>query len=173
MENEYDIEEKDYKVKEQLYSLYFELSSEIKGKKIEIEEDEYAEKVSTTPIEQIIKYIKDSIQILYSKIIKEQKKPVNPKEFEVCQYEKLLRKYEQQRRDDIKNIFSSRLQKEAYEFKLEEYMEIEDEFEEMKEFNRFFVFFYNTKKGGKSTLCFLLNYLFFRINFHVIEKLNY
>ncbi|MCQ2818068.1 MAG: hypothetical protein MJ252_12450 [archaeon] len=124
--------EKEYKIKEQLYSLYFELLSEIKGEKIEIDEEEYAEKVTSSTIEQLINYIKESIQILYSSILKHKEKKVDPKEFQVSKVEAQLRKYEHQRRQDIKTIFQNALQKEALEFRIDEYIEMEDEFEEMK-----------------------------------------
>ncbi|MCQ2818138.1 MAG: hypothetical protein MJ252_12805 [archaeon] len=125
-------EENEYKAKEELYSLYFELTSEIKGEKIEIDEEEYAEKVRSSTMEELIQYIKESIQILYSKLLNKQQKRVDPKEFQVSQIEAQLRKYEEQRKADIKKIFQHALQKEALELRIDEYMEMEDEFEEMK-----------------------------------------
>ena len=64
----------DYIQKEMLYTLFYELTSEIKGCKIEIDEDEYQENIRTITFTQLVTYVRDSIQILLKKnsdIIKE------------------------------------------------------------------------------------------------------
>ena len=56
--NSFDkFENKEIKIKEKLYTLFYELTSEIKGTKIEIDEDEYEENIRTTSAYQIIEYI--------------------------------------------------------------------------------------------------------------------
>ena len=59
-----NFELKEIKIKEKLYTLFYELTSEIKGTKIEIDEEEYEENIRTTTVFQIIEYIYQTIQIL-------------------------------------------------------------------------------------------------------------
>ena len=127
-ENEYN----EYKVKEKLYTLFYELTSEIKGTKIEIDEDDYEENIRTTNVFQIIEYIYQTLQILLDKYKKETDLKFKPNDNEINQYEKILRKYENDKRKLIKRQFQQKLHRESLEYKLEEYMEMEEEFEEMK-----------------------------------------
>ena len=82
-----ELEYNEYKVKEKLYTLFYELTSEIKGTKIEIDEDEYEENIRTTSPFQIIEYIYQTLQILLKKYKKENIKKIVPKENEINQYE--------------------------------------------------------------------------------------
>ena len=127
-----NFELKEIKIKEKLYTLFYELTSEIKGTKIEIDEEEYEENIRTTTVFQIIEYIYQTIQILIKKYKKENIKTFSPNSFEICQFEKMLRKYENNERKLIKRQFQYKLHKDTLEYKLEEYMEMEEEFEEMK-----------------------------------------
>ena len=130
----------DYIQKEMLYTLFYELTREIKGCKIEIDEDEYQENIRTITFTQLVTYVRDSIQTLLKKnsdIIKEKdellsttKIQIRPGDF--VQYENLLQKFEQNERRLLKRQFQHRLQREAMEKKINELMDIEDEFEEMK-----------------------------------------
>ena len=137
---------KEHKWKELLYELFYEIKSEILGCKIEIEEDEYQENVRAITIPKLVDYLHDSIQILIKKKIDdakiEQKKrdksyytnninsPIGLDEKE--QYENIIRKLESKERKLSKLIFQNKLQKDVMENKISEYMEMEDEFEEMK-----------------------------------------
>ena len=140
---------KEHKWKELLYNLFYEIKSEILNCKIEIEEEEYQENVNSTTISQLINYIHDSIQILLKKKVedsKEKQKELDKKfylesnlisnikvnEDIISQYENILKKMESKQRFLMKSIFHQKLQIEAMENKIEEYMEMEDEFEEMK-----------------------------------------
>ena len=141
----------EHKWKELLYNLFYEIKSEILGKKIEIEEDEYQENVRSITIPKLIIYIHESIQILISKkieISKNQQKMEDEKyyteisspgylafqaeEDEKLKYENIIKKLEEKERILYKNNFYHILQKEAMENKINDYMEMEDEFEEMK-----------------------------------------
>ena len=130
----------DYKQKELLYTLFYELTSEIKGCKIEIDEDEYQENIRTINFPQLVNYVRDSIQILLKKksdIIKEKEDKLSNlkltvRKGDLSQYESLLRKFEENERRLLKRQFQHRLQREAMENKLSELMEIEEEYEEMK-----------------------------------------
>ena len=137
---------KEHKWKELLYELFYEIKSEILGCKIEIEEEEYQENVRAITIPKLVDYLHDSIQILIKKKIDdtklEQKKrdkryytnnintPIGLDEKE--QYENIIRKLESKERKLSKIIFQNKLQKDVMENKISEYMEMEDEFEEMK-----------------------------------------
>ena len=135
-----------------LYTLFYEIKSEILGKKIEIEEDQYQENVKNITIPKLIDYIHDSIQILLKKIIDDtatnqkqideenffnlyQNKNINKEVISVQEmklYENLLKKLENKERILTKKEFQYQLQKEALENKIVEYIKMEDEFEEMK-----------------------------------------
>ena len=132
LNSSYNFELKEIKIKEKLYTLFYELTSEIKEAKIEIDEEDYDENIRTTSVFQIIEYIYESIQILLKKYKKEDIKSFIPNNIEINQYENMLRKYENNHRGLIKKQFQYKLHNETLEYKLEEYMEMEDEFEEMK-----------------------------------------
>ena len=122
-----------FETKEDLYSLFYELLSEVKGQKIELDEEEYEENVRSTPINQITKYIRETIRMLLKKFAKEQQStPIEVTENDISQYESLLRAREHNERKLIKNIFQYKLHREALESRIEDYMEMEDEYEEMK-----------------------------------------
>ena len=132
----------DYKNKEMLYSLFYEITSEIKGTKIEIDEDEFQENINSITFEKLLNYVHEQIKILIKKKIEEGKKlqkeenekikniKINENEF--IQYENSLRLLENKERKLKKFLFQNKLQREAMEKKISEYIEIEDEFEEMK-----------------------------------------
>ena len=153
-ENDSNLDDKknsEYKWKELLYNLFYEIKSEILGTKIEIEEDEYQENIRSITIPKLIEYIHESIQILISNKIEmsknEQKMedekyytkkgspgytPLSLEQSEKIKYENIIKKLEEKERILYKRNFHHILQKEAMENKIEEYMEMEDEFEEMK-----------------------------------------
>ena len=58
---------KEYKWKDMLYELFYEIKSEILGCKIEMDEDEYEEKVKSITIPKLVDYLHDSIKILIKK----------------------------------------------------------------------------------------------------------
>ena len=141
---------KDHKWKELLYELFYEIKSEILGTKIEIDEDEYQENIKNTTFPKLVKYIHDSIQILIQKKIddsKKEQKEEDEKNYlinntnnmklilnnnEIFQYENILKKLESKERYLTKLNFQNKLQKDAMENKISDYMEMEEEFEEMK-----------------------------------------
>ena len=144
-------QKKEHKWKELLYNLFYEIKSEIINSKIEIEEEEYQENINSTTIPQLVNYIHDSIQILLKKKIedtREEQKELDKKlylnsnqnslnkeekkEINFSEYESIIRNLESKQRILTKNYFQQKLQIDAMENKIEEYMEMEDEFEEMK-----------------------------------------
>ena len=139
----------EHKNKELLYNLFYEIKSEILGTKIEIEEDEYQENIKKITIPKLIAYIHDSIQILISEkiqLLKNQKKQDDQKMYsknknldhppipisENEKYENIIKYLEEKERFLTKIRLQDKLQKEAMENKINEYMDMEDEFEEMK-----------------------------------------
>ena len=139
---------KEHKWKELLYELFYEIKSEILGHKIEIEEDEYQDNIKTITIPKLVNYIHDSIQILIQKKIDDSKKEqkeedekyyslLNNKDYnnisinknEKVQYENIIKKLEAKERYLNKLNFQNKLQKDAMETKIGEYMEMEEEFE--------------------------------------------
>ena len=140
---------KEHKWKELLYNLFYEIKSEILNSKIEIEEEEYQENINSTTIPQLVDYIHDSIQILLKKKIedtKEEQKELDKHfyletkiindikigEDIISKYENIIKNLEAKQRNLTKINFQQKLQIDAMENKIEEYMEMEDEFEEMK-----------------------------------------
>ena len=131
----------EYRWKELLYELFYEIKSEILGTRIEINEDEYQENIKSSTIPILVKYIHDSIQILIKKkteSIPEQKLEDNKNissnnnNKNIKYNESYIKKLEAKERYLIKLSFQNKLQKDAMENKLNDYMEMEEEFEEMK-----------------------------------------
>ena len=129
-----------YLYKEQLYNLFYELKSEIQGCKIEIDEDEYEENIKSTSFQTIFKYVRDTIQILLqtkNKVISQQAAklqcpPSSLSKDSYAQLEALLRNAEFKQRKLLKRIFMYKLQREAIENRMNDYAEMEVEYEEMK-----------------------------------------
>ena len=139
-------EKKDNKLKskEDLYTLFYEIISEIKGCKIEMDEEEFQENIQIISMNQLIYYIKEALNILINQKVYESKEKQKKKDFkellnlkqiqnsDFIKYENSLKKLEENERKLIKQYFQEKLHKEFMENKLDEYIDIEDEFEEMK-----------------------------------------
>ena len=131
----------EYQHKELLYNLFYELTSELKGCKIEIDEDEYQQNIKKIQYNKLIYYVRDLIQILLKnkndqmnelkRKIKGQREQIRS-EKDILQYESLLKQMEESKRMLLKRQFQHRLQRETMEQKLFEFSEMETEFEEMK-----------------------------------------
>ena len=147
-------QEKEHEWKELLYTLFYEIKSEILGCKIEIEEEEYQENIRLISIPNLVKYIHDSIQILIIKKTEDTKKKqkeeddkfylaklsgkniknknINLTTDEKASYENIIKNLESRERRLYKTLFQDKLRSDAMESKIGEYMEMENEFEEMK-----------------------------------------
>ena len=137
---------KEHKWKELLYELFYEIKSELLGCKIEIDEEDFQENIRATTIPRLVNYLHDSIQILVKKKIDEAKQEQKNEDIqyyinninnaltfdEKSQYENLIRKLESKERILSKMIFKQKLQRDLMENKINEYIEMEEEFEEMK-----------------------------------------
>jgi hypothetical protein len=146
------MDEKEHKWKELLYTLFYEIKSEILEAKIEIDEDEYQENVRAITIPKLINYIHDSIQILILKKIEDtqtKQKEIDEKFYswkfkekntqnitvsidEKHLYENIINKLETKERILTKQLLQNFYKIEAMENKIAEYMDLENEFEEMK-----------------------------------------
>ena len=146
------MDEKEYKWKELLYTLFYEIKSEILEAKIEIDEDEYQENVRAITIPKLINYIHDSIQILILKKIEDtqtKQKEIDEKFYswkfnekntqnitisidEKHLYENIINKLENKERILTKQLLQNFYKIEAMENKIAEHMDLENEFEEMK-----------------------------------------
>lgn len=113
--------------KEKLYKFYYDLLEEVKGEKIQVNDSDYEENVLNTKLSTIIHYIKETIGVLLKK------KSASQGYSNFSENEKRLVKLENDIRYYIKKQFQYKIQCEALEMKLESYLEMEEEFEEMKE----------------------------------------
>ena len=137
---------KEHKWKELLYELFYEIKSELLGCKIEIDEEEFQQNIKQITIPKLVDYLHNSIQILIKKKMEDAKKEQKKYDIqyytnnvnnilnidEKSQYENLIRKLESKERSLSRIIFKKQLQKDMLENKISEYMDMEEEFEEMK-----------------------------------------
>ena len=171
-----EISVKELDNRELLYSLYIEIMEEIHNKKINIDNEEYIKKIATTSVSTLIFYIKESINLLVTKRIEFYKneenqlfnKKLTENEFEIIRkkYENQLRYLENQLRFYMKKQLYSNIEKDAYEAKIKAYMEIKDEYDEMREKFRYEKgkFMDNEKKENEIEIlrkenCNLKNYI--------------
>ena len=138
----FEISKEEYQNRIKIYDFYLEIKEEIMGKKVEIESNDYEELIYRTEISTILNYIKQSIPILINKKIEEYEKK-NSKSKEIIKlnninndfylYENQLRKLENEIRFYIKQNLIYKIQKDSFERTLRNYMEMEIEFEELKD----------------------------------------
>ena len=123
----------DLAAKDNLYSLFYELKSEIKGTNIEIDEQEYEENLKSTSLNQLVGYLRENIRILIKKYsLSNQQHITQTSSSTINQYETILRKSEATQRYYIKQLLQKQLYMDSIENKLKDYMLMEEEFEEMK-----------------------------------------
>ena len=140
--NEYESNE--LIIKEKLLTLFYELTSELKEKKIEIFEDEFQENLLKYSVFQIIDYIYETLQILLTKYKEKNQIDSNIKiysnfnidnnnnDYNKNFYEKLLRFYENKERQNVKLIFELNLKIDSLERKLNDFVLMEKEFNDLK-----------------------------------------
>ena len=142
--NEY--ENNELIIKEKLLTLFYELTSELKGKKIEIFEEEFQENLLKYSVFQIIDYIYETLQILFSKYKEKNQIYSNIKIYSNFNIddnnndynkinnfnEKILRFYENKERQYIKLIFELNLKIDSLERKLYDFVLMEKEFNDLK-----------------------------------------
>ena len=127
-------------IKEQLYILYLEIKGEIAKKNIEIDQDQFNDYVKSVKLSTLIHYIKELIYMLLNLKSPNEHTPSLPEETnveiknsEINQMENHIRKLEYDIRYYLQREFQHKIQRDALEMKLNAYMEMENEFEELKE----------------------------------------
>lgn len=126
-------------IKEQLYILYLEIKGEIMKKNIEIDKDQFDDYVSNSKINTLVNYIKELIYILINYKFPNIEKPqidqssFSDKDKYIQQLESHIKKLEFDLRHYLQREFQNKIQKDALEMKLRAYMEIENDYEELKE----------------------------------------
>ena len=128
----------DLEIKEQLYLLFLEMKEELTKKNIEIDKDQLDELAETTKIDTIINYIREMVYILINtKFSSEKDEPKSGgnlnKDTELSQMENHIRKLEYDIRYLLQKEFQNKIKRDALEMKINAYMEMENEFEELKE----------------------------------------
>ena len=137
-------------IKEELFSLYKGIKKDIPTDDLPTARKKMIENLSTLDSITLISYIKESIPLLINHKISEaissnsnnndfsielefnNKKQKNIKS-EYLQLENQIRKLESDNKYYLKNYFQFKIQKDVLEMKLNAYMSLEDEYEELKE----------------------------------------
>ena len=132
------------KIKEELFSLYKGIKEDIPNDKLPINKKNI-QNISTLDSITLITYIKESIPLLINQKISEAKTQNNNNEFsielednsnlkkEYYQLENQLKKAESDTRYYLKSYLKCEIQKKVLEMKLNAYMCLEEEYEDLKE----------------------------------------
>ena len=137
-------------IKEELFSLYKGIKNDIPNEKLPTSRKKMIENVSTLDSITLITYIKESIPLLINHKISEaissnsnnndfsmelelNNKKKNNLWRDYLQLENQIRKLENDNKYYLKNFLQYKIQKDVLEMKLNAYMSLEDEYEELKE----------------------------------------
>ena len=128
----------DFEIKEDLYMLYLELKETLTSKNISLSKDQLSEAINTTNVNIIIEYIREMINILINiKFPKKEEIIINrtkdEKDREISQMENQIRKLEYDIKFLLQKEFQNKIKRDTLEMKVNSYMEMENEFEELKE----------------------------------------
>ena len=128
----------DFEIKEDLYMLYLELKETLTSKNISLSKDQLSEAINTTSVNIIIEYIREMINILINiKFPKKEEIIINrtkdEKDREISQMENQIRKLEYDIKFLLQKEFQNKIKRDTLEMKVNSYMEMENEFEELKE----------------------------------------
>ena len=125
--------------KEQLYVFYLEIKGELTKKNIEIEKSKLQEIANSTNPSTILNYIRELFYMIINiKLPPEIEKleinnKTNNKSNDLNQLENHIRKLEYDIRILLQREFQNKIKRDTLEMKLNAYMEMENEFEELKE----------------------------------------
>ena len=124
-------------IKEQLYIFYLELKGELTKKNIELDKEQLEDILTSTKASTILNYIRELVYMLINqKFPKEDKITINKKtnkDAELAQMENHIKKLEFDIRYYLQREFQHKIKRDTLEMKLNAYMEMETEFEELKE----------------------------------------
>ena len=125
-------------LKGQLYIFFLELKRELTKKNIEIDKEQLEDIITSTKSTTILNYIRELVYMLINlKFPKEEEdtsknKKIN-KDEELAQLESQIRKLEFDIRYFLEREFQHKIKRDTLEMKLNAYMEMESEFEELKD----------------------------------------
>ena len=125
-------------IKNQMYELYTDIKTFLVPTEKEKQNNEFQQEITSTTVpETMIKYLKNCIQILIDekKNNKEKNDSMTTSDNNdiVKQLESYSKKLESDIKYYIKKVFTYKIQKDSLENKVKAYMEIEEEYEELKE----------------------------------------
>ena len=125
-------------IKTQMYELYTDIKTFLVSTEKEKQNNDFQQEItSTTEPQTMIKYLKNCIQILINekKNNKEKNDSMTTSDNNdiVKQLESYSKKLESDIKCYIKKVFTYKIQKDSLENKVKAYMEIEEEYEELKE----------------------------------------
>ena len=124
-------------LKEQLYIFYLEIKGEITKKNIEIDKEQLEDILTSTKSTTILNYIRELVYMLINtKSPKEEENQKNlkiNKDIELTQLENHIKKLEFDIRYFMQKEFQHKIKRDTLEMKLNAYMEMENEYEELKE----------------------------------------
>ena len=124
-------------LKEQLYIFYLEIKGEITKKNIEIDKEQLEDILTSTKSTTILNYIRELVYMLINtKSPKEEENQKNlkiNKDVELTQLENHIKKLEFDIRYFMQKEFQHKIKRDTLEMKLNAYMEMENEYEELKE----------------------------------------
>ena len=124
-------------LKEQLYIFYLEIKGEITKKNIEVDKEQLEDILTSTKSTTILNYIRELVYMLINtKSLKEEENQKNfkiNKDVELAQLENHIKKLEFDIRYYMQKEFQHKIKRDTLEMKLNAYMEMENEYEELKE----------------------------------------
>ena len=132
--------EADLEIKEDLYMLYLELKENLTSKNVFLSKEQISDAINTTSIMTIIEYIREMANILIKAKFPKKEEQINnykrtkdQKEKDIAQMENQIRKLENDIKILIQREFQNKIKRDTLEMKVNSYMEMENEFEELKE----------------------------------------
>ena len=125
-------------IKNQMYELYTDIKTFLVSTEKEKQNNEFQQEITSTTVpETMIKYLKKCIQILIDEKKNNKEKNDSMITFDNNDILKQLENYTKKLESDIKcyikKVFTYKIQKDSLENKVKAYMEIEEEYEELKE----------------------------------------
>ena len=125
-------------LKEQLYIFFLEIKGELTKKNIEIEKDQLEEILVSTKTCTILNYIRELVYMLINMKLPEKKEEnftnkITNRDDELAQLESQIKKLEFDIKYYLQREFQHKIKRDTLEMKLNAYMEMENEFEELKE----------------------------------------
>lgn len=130
-------------IKEELYLLYLEIKGELKKKCIEIDKNKFDDNITHYKTKTLLNYLKEMVYIILNdkfqnkKIQTSSKSKANENDEinnkNIKELETQIKKYQADIRALVQKLFQYKIQKDAMETKINSYIEMEKEFDILKE----------------------------------------